>query len=108
MPKIYEYFGIVFFFYSNEHEPIHIHGKHNGKETKAEIHFLNGKINKIVLKDKGPGLEPKKRKEFEGFVNCYAEDIVEKWVDYFVKKMHVSPTYVTQKVRNVRIIGKIS
>ncbi|MEJ2682680.1 MAG: DUF4160 domain-containing protein [Gammaproteobacteria bacterium] len=28
------------FFYSNEREPIHVHGKHNSKETKAEIHFL--------------------------------------------------------------------
>ncbi len=25
MPKIFEYFGFVFFFYSNEHEPIHVH-----------------------------------------------------------------------------------
>ena len=24
MPKIYEYFGFIFFFYSNEHEPIHV------------------------------------------------------------------------------------
>ncbi|WP_219584758.1 DUF4160 domain-containing protein, partial [Vibrio parahaemolyticus] len=35
MPKIYEYLGIVLFFYSNEHEPIHIHGKFQGKESKA-------------------------------------------------------------------------
>ncbi|WP_219624880.1 DUF4160 domain-containing protein, partial [Vibrio parahaemolyticus] len=31
MPKIYEYLGIILFFYSNEHEPIHIHGKFQGK-----------------------------------------------------------------------------
>ncbi len=105
MPKIYEYLGIVFFFYSNEHEPIHIHGKHNGKETKAEIHFFNGAIEKIILKDKGLGLEPKKRKEFEKFVNAYATDIADKWVDYFVKKKHITPEIITQKVRNVRAIG---
>ena len=29
MPKIYEYFGFVFFFYSNEHEPIHVHVMEN-------------------------------------------------------------------------------
>ncbi|MBQ9467344.1 MAG: DUF4160 domain-containing protein [Muribaculaceae bacterium] len=28
MPKIFEYFGFVFFFYSNEHEPIHVHVIH--------------------------------------------------------------------------------
>lgn len=25
MPKIYDYLGIVFLFYSNEHEPLHVH-----------------------------------------------------------------------------------
>lgn len=24
MPKIFEYFGFIFLFYSNEHEPIHV------------------------------------------------------------------------------------
>lgn len=105
MPKIYEYLGIIFFFYSNEHEPIHIHGKHSGKETKAEIHLLNGKIQRIVLKDKGHGLELKKRKEFEEFVNFYAEDIVDKWIDYFVKKKRITPKTITQRVRNVRTVG---
>ena len=31
MPKLYEYLGIVVYFYSNEHEPIHVHG--------TKIHF---------------------------------------------------------------------
>ena len=30
MPKLYEYFGLVIFFYSNEHEPIHVHGAWQG------------------------------------------------------------------------------
>lgn len=105
MPKIFEYLGIVLFFYSNEHEPIHIHGKYNGRETKAEIHFLAGRIHKIVLKDKGSGLEPGKRKDFEEFVSANATEIVEKWIDYFVKKKHITPKIVTQKVKNARTIG---
>ena len=27
MPKLFEYLGIVILFYSNEHEPIHVHGE---------------------------------------------------------------------------------
>jgi len=27
MPKLYEYFGLVVLFYSNEHDPVHVHGK---------------------------------------------------------------------------------
>lgn len=50
-------------------------------------------------------MSQKKRKEFEEFVNAYADDIVNKWVDYFVKKKHISPQIITQKVRNVQIIG---
>ena len=30
MPTIYEYFGIVFKFFSDEHESIHVHVQHNG------------------------------------------------------------------------------
>ena len=37
MPKIYEYFGFVFYFYSNEHEPIHVHVTHDGCETIFEL-----------------------------------------------------------------------
>ena len=105
MPKIYEYMGIIIFFYSNEHEPIHVHGKHNGKETKAEIHLFNGVIKEIILKDKGAGLEPKKRKQFEDVVNHNAQDIVDKWVDYFVKKKPVIPRIITQKVSRVSAIN---
>ena len=32
MPKIFEYLGIIIMFYSNEHEPIPVHGKHQGLE----------------------------------------------------------------------------
>jgi hypothetical protein len=34
MPKLYEYLGIIIFFYSNEHEPIHVHGRYGDCESK--------------------------------------------------------------------------
>ena len=30
MPKIFEYFGFIFYFFSDEQEPIHVHVKHSG------------------------------------------------------------------------------
>jgi hypothetical protein len=45
MPK-YEYFGLIFLFYSNEHEPIHIHGKYQDKERKAEMRLRLKKSQK--------------------------------------------------------------
>ncbi len=35
MPKIFEYLGILIFFYSNEHEPIHVHAK-KGEDDDTE------------------------------------------------------------------------
>jgi hypothetical protein len=49
-------------------------------------------------------LEPNKRKEFEEFVHVYANEIIEKWVDYFVKKKSIAPKIITQKVKNVSFI----
>lgn len=86
MPKIYIYFGITILFYSNEHEPVHVHGKYQGRESKAELLIENGKVQKIVLKNvKGrEPLQPKNLKDFENFVNSYSDQIVQKWIDYFV------------------------
>ena len=44
MPKIFEYLGIIIMFYSNEHEPIHIHGQRGEYESKAEFYIENGEI----------------------------------------------------------------
>ena len=51
MPKLYEYLGIVVFFWSNEHEPIHVHGEYQGREIRAEIIVQDGKIVEILVKN---------------------------------------------------------
>ena len=40
MPKIFEYFGFVFFFYSNEHEPIHVHVTHKGCQSILNLLWI--------------------------------------------------------------------
>jgi hypothetical protein len=86
MPKIYEYLGILIFFYSNEHEPIHVHGKFDGCENKAEFYIVDGKIIEIKIKPiKGcKPLSDKKLKDFTTFLEKYADKIVQKWINYFV------------------------
>ena len=46
MPKLYEYFGLIFLFYSQEHEPIHVHGKYQDTVSIAEIVFENGNLKR--------------------------------------------------------------
>ncbi len=50
MPKIFEYFGILIFFYSNEHEPIHVHARRGENESKAEFVILDGVVSEIRIK----------------------------------------------------------
>ncbi len=101
MPKIFEYLGIVFFFYSNEHEPIHVHGKRGEFESKAEFVLVNGQIEEVIIstvKGKKP-LTDKDLKEFQVFLEIYGLKIVAKWVDYFVYHKRVEFEKITKKIR---------
>jgi len=100
MPKLYEYFGLIVLFYSNEHEPIHVHGKYNSQESKAEIIIENGIIVAIVMKEvrgKTP-LDSRTMKKFQRLVEIYKEDIVTKWIDFFVYNREISTETITQKL----------
>lgn len=79
MPKIYDYFGIVFLFYSSEHEPVHVHAKYGDYETIFDIIFEDGKVKEIKTRSsKGvENLPPAKFKDASDFVkkicggNCH-------------------------------------
>ncbi|KAF3982580.1 MAG: DUF4160 domain-containing protein [Methylococcales symbiont of Hymedesmia sp. n. MRB-2018] len=88
-------------FYSNEHEPIHVHGKYHAFESKADFIIVDGKIIDIKIKNaKGKRPLPKKElKEFKNFVNKFKEDIVQKWVDYFVYHKSVQCIKIEGKVK---------
>jgi len=101
MPKIFEYLGIVVFFHSNEHEPVHVHGKHGEYESKAEIYIVDGQITETrikLVKNKRP-LTGAKLKDFEDFLQVYAQQIVQKWIDYFVYHKDVSFEHINTQIR---------
>lgn len=101
MPKLYEYFGLIILFYSNEHEPIHVHGKFQGTELKAEIIFENGNFVSIEIKEvagKNP-LPIKERRNFIKLVSSYKDDIVKKWIDFFVYNVPVKSEKITSRLK---------
>jgi hypothetical protein len=101
MPKLYEYFGLIILFYSNEHEPIHVHGKYQGAESKAELIIDNGRITEIrysSVKRKRP-LNSRQMEDFKAVVDYYAEEIIQKWTDYFLLHKPVSPKTITRRIR---------
>ena len=60
--KDFEYFGFVFFFYSNEHEPIHVHVTHKGCQSIFELIMDNGVLVEIRVREKA-GEEPLSSKD---------------------------------------------
>ena len=100
MPKLYEYFGLIILFYSNEHEPVHVHGKYQGTESKAEFIIIEGEIVEIrysAVRGKRP-LKRKQMQDFQAVVEEYAEEIVQKWIDYFVLHRQVSSETITRRL----------
>jgi hypothetical protein len=100
MPKLYEYLGIVIFFYANDHESIHIHARKGEYENKAEIILVEGKIEKIVLSNvrSRKSLPVKDRKNLKIFLEHYADEIVTKWINYFVYNKDVDFKRISKKL----------
>jgi len=101
MPKIFEYLGILIFFYSNEHEPIHVHRKYESFESKADFYIVDGKIVEIKIKSI-KGLRPlmgSKLKDFKVFLEKYADKIVQKWIDYFVYHRNIEFEKINTRIK---------
>lgn len=101
MPKLYEYFGLIVLFYSNEHEPIHVHGKYQEKEGTAELLIENGEIVEIrysTPRGRRP-LNPAQLRDFKAVVEHHAQEIVDKWISYFVYHKPILPKKITRRIR---------
>jgi hypothetical protein len=101
MPKLYDYFGLIIMFYANEHEPVHVHGKSQGRESRAEIVVINGKVSEIRYSPVVGRLpfDSNEMRFFEELVNAKAEDIVSKWIDFFVLHKPVKPERITRRLK---------
>jgi hypothetical protein len=101
MPKLYEYMGIVVLFYSNEHEPIHVHGKYQGRETRAELIIRDGQVVDIIyspVRGRRP-LEGGQLQDFQSLARHYANEIVQKWIDYFVLHRRIQAETITRRIK---------
>lgn len=100
MPKLYEYLGIIVFFYSNEHEPVHVHGRYGECESRIEIIVKGGIVRGIRIQNvrgKRP-LPAKQSKQFKKLVQILGDEIVQSWVNYFVYH---------KKILAKKIVGKL-
>lgn len=78
MPTLFTIFGIRFFFYSLDHEPIHVHISYGGKLAKIEV---EPEIRLIYNHGVAPQIIKKALKTVEN----YKEDIIQEWHNHFDK-----------------------
>ncbi len=99
MPKIFEYFGFVFFFYSNEYEPIHVHVMKGESDVVFDIILENGVLKDVSSREgRRVPMSEKDKRTAEAFVRKYYKNIVDKWIRFFVLKKAVRSTKITKKI----------
>ena len=101
MGKIFEYFGFIFYFFSNEHEPIHVHVKKGSEECIFDLIIENGQLIGIERREK-TGTDPLNGKDEStaiDFIRVYWKEIVEKWVTFFVYRREISNTKINKKIK---------
>lgn len=76
MPSVLNKDGYNFFFFSNEHEPIHVHVKSGAGKAKfdvsADVQLLESK-----------GLKIQELRKAQDIAEEYAETIRRKWHEFF-------------------------
>ncbi len=76
MPIIFVKNGYRFFFYSNDHEPIHAHVQYGGGEAVFEV-------EPAVRLRESVGLSVRELSKAEDLAEEYRQLIIEAWHDYF-------------------------
>ncbi len=76
MPTVFRKGGFRFFFYSNDHRPIHVHVRYQSGEAVFEIE------DGIILRE-SHGLKMNELSKAEELADAHKELIIEKWHEYF-------------------------
>ena len=77
MPTLFYFFGLRFFFYSNDHEPIHVHVSNSDGEAKFNVNLL-----KLI---ENRGLKPKDIRYAEAAIEENKEIIILRWNEFYKK-----------------------
>lgn len=77
MPEIFRYFGMRFYFYSREHEPIHVHVKN--QDGRAKFCLLP---NSVVLVENN-GIKAKDIKLAQEILEENLDLAINKWITFF-------------------------
>ena len=77
MPTIFTLFGLRFMFYSDDHEPVHVHIHNGGREAKYNVQPV-----KMVYNH---GFKKHELSLIESLIEENVEVITERWYEFFKK-----------------------
>lgn len=77
MPEIFRFYGFSFFFYSKEHEPLHVHVEGNGGCAKSDLVEEN-----FVLVEK-INIKSNDMKRIKEVIEENKDIIICRWNEYF-------------------------
>ncbi len=78
MPEIFREHGFIFFFYTNEHLPIHVHVRKGDGEAK----FIIQDNDEIVLYSSNK-MKVKELTKAEKLIINRKQEIIDAWINYF-------------------------
>ena len=79
MPTVLFIFGFRFYFYSDEHEPIHIHVDYGDNWCKIQL------VPDVELIE-NHGMKRQEIKKALGVAKLYKDDFIKRWHEHFKKK----------------------
>ena len=79
MPTLFTIFGLRFYFYSEEHLPIHVHVRNSDGRAKIQV-------DPEVVLIENKGIKPNDLKKALILTNLYKEQIMEFWYEFFMEK----------------------
>ncbi len=77
MPEIFRFLGFSFFFYSKEHEPIHVHVEGASGFAKFDYDGCGFVLNKAQ------GLKASELKKIKAVIDENTDIIMARWNEYF-------------------------
>jgi hypothetical protein len=94
MPQVYRYFGLIFYFWSNDHLPAHIHVTDTTRERECVFDLIMGNSILIEIRTRTDIKPPLKSEEItnaKAFISVYYPQIIKKWFEFYICGKEIKP-----------------
>ena len=101
MPQIYRYFGLIFYFWSNDHLPAHIHVTDSTRERECIFDLIMENSILIEMRmrtDVKPPLKSEEINSAKAFISVYYPQIIKKWFEFYICGKEIKPITIKKKI----------